>query len=95
MACVTVFYINGHASLLPKIFQIKTAEAHSQPCWVSEMELFTKMINFVKPLSKELHFGCSECFSELILSFNFKDTINPYNCLFLLTSYVVLDHHFK
>ena len=28
MACVTVFHINGHISLLPNIFQIKTAEVH-------------------------------------------------------------------
>ena len=32
MACVIVFYINGHTSLLPNIFQIKTAKVHSEPC---------------------------------------------------------------
>ena len=32
MAYLTLFYINGHASLLPNIFQIKTAEADSEPC---------------------------------------------------------------
>ena len=42
MTCVTVFYINDHASLLPNIFQIKTAEAHSE---ASEVELFAKIIN--------------------------------------------------
>ena len=42
MTCATVFYINDHASLLPNIFQIKTAEAHSE---ASEVELFAKIIN--------------------------------------------------
>ena len=51
MACVTVFYINGHTSLLPNIFQINTAEAHSQPCLASEVELFAKMVNSLKPLT--------------------------------------------
>ena len=30
-----------------------------------------------------------------ILPEEFKGTINPYNCLFLLTSYVALDYHFE
>ena len=53
---VTVFYIHGHTSLLPYIFQIKTAEAHSEPCRASEVELLGKMVNSFK----ELHLGCSE-----------------------------------
>ena len=44
MTCVTVFYINDHASLLPNIFQIKTAEAHSEPFQASEVEIFAKII---------------------------------------------------
>ena len=45
MTCVTVFYINDHASLLPNIFQIRTAETHLEPCQASEVELFAKIIN--------------------------------------------------
>ena len=33
------------------------------------------------------------CFQSFFPSF-FKDTINTYNCLFLLTSYVFLEYHF-
>ena len=51
MECVTVFHINGHKSLLPNIFQIKTAEVHSEPCWASEVEFPKKMVNYLKPLT--------------------------------------------
>ena len=50
MACVTAFYINGHTSLLPNIFQIKTAEAHLEAWWASKVELFAKTVNCLKPL---------------------------------------------
>ena len=50
MASVTVFYINGHTGLLPSIFQIKTEEAHSKLFCASEMELFARMVNYLKPL---------------------------------------------
>ena len=50
MASVTVFYINGHTSLLPNIFQIKTEEAHSELFSASEVELFVRMVNYLKPL---------------------------------------------
>ena len=50
-ACVTVFYINGRTSLLPIISQIKTAESQSERCRTSEVELFAKVVNSLKPLT--------------------------------------------
>ena len=50
MAYVAAFYINGHTSLLLNIFQIKIAEAHLEAWWASELELFAKTVNCLKPL---------------------------------------------
>ena len=51
LACVTVFFIIGHTSLLVNIFQFKTAEAHSEPFRASEVELFAKMVYSLKTLT--------------------------------------------
>ena len=45
MVCVTFFYINSQISLLPNIFQIKTAEMHSEPWWTFLKKCLTVLRN--------------------------------------------------